>query len=109
MTVVQPGLSNDSGSVYHVVMQNGIDPAATIPQESLQSRTPSPTEAAQDPVSVEQTTASKKKNKKRKKKSAKSKASGATKAPDDEDEDHPPVLCISRNKHWRYISSYHVR
>jgi hypothetical protein len=21
----------------------------------------------------------------------------------------PPVLCISRNKHWRYISSYHVR
>lgn len=20
-----------------------------------------------------------------------------------------PVLCISRNKHWRYISSYHVR
>ena len=20
----------------------------------------------------------------------------------------PPVLCISRNKHWRYISSYHV-
>ncbi|KAI0082137.1 hypothetical protein K474DRAFT_1634056 [Panus rudis PR-1116 ss-1] len=22
-------------------------------------------------------------------------------------DDRPPVLCISRNKHWRYISSYH--
>jgi hypothetical protein len=27
---------------------------------------------------------------------------------DDNSEDRPQVLCISRNKHWRYISSYHV-
>jgi hypothetical protein len=24
-------------------------------------------------------------------------------------EHRQPVLCISRNKHWKYISSYHVR
>ena len=50
---------------------------------------------------------------KKKKKKKKSKKSGKTedpmrKATTKEDETRPPVLCISRNKHWRYISSYHV-
>ncbi|KAJ7170799.1 hypothetical protein C8R43DRAFT_1059496 [Mycena crocata] len=60
--------------------------------------------------------AQKKKKKKKPKKSASAKARDAVlatanartdaKAKDDE-AGRPPVLCISRNKHWRYISSYH--
>jgi hypothetical protein len=60
----------------------------------------------------------KKKKKKKPKKSASAKARDAelltanaktdAKAKDDA-AGRPPVLCISRNKHWRYISSYHVR
>jgi hypothetical protein len=46
--------------------------------------------------------------KKKKKKKAKKKAKTAAGAPAPEDTG-PPPLCISRNKHWRYISSYHVR
>lgn len=57
--------------------------------------------------------AQKKKKKKKPKKSAKAKEAAAAlkaKALDCPDPDgRPPVLCISRNKHWRYISSYHVR
>jgi len=53
----------------------------------------------------------KKKKKKKPKKSPKAKdATAKATAKDDGDkEGRPPVLCISRNKHWRYISSYHVR
>jgi hypothetical protein len=54
----------------------------------------------------------KKKKKRKPKKSVKAKEAAAlaakTKA-NDVDLNRPPVLCISRNKHWRYISSYHVR
>ncbi|KDQ31479.1 hypothetical protein PLEOSDRAFT_1054549 [Pleurotus ostreatus PC15] len=49
--------------------------------------------------------APKKKKKKKPKKSIKAKANAARSSPTEED--RPPVLCISRNKHWRYISSYH--
>ncbi|KAM6498846.1 hypothetical protein JOM56_006794 [Amanita muscaria] len=51
----------------------------------------------------------KKKKKKKSKKSAKAKEAAAkSKIPEASDHDgKPPVLCISRNKHWRYISSYH--
>ncbi|CAL1694850.1 unnamed protein product [Somion occarium] len=46
--------------------------------------------------------------KKKKKKAKKSmKANDTPKVSDNVDEDRPPILCISRNKHWRYISSYH--
>ncbi|KAJ7274321.1 hypothetical protein B0H12DRAFT_1088128 [Mycena haematopus] len=59
--------------------------------------------------------ATKKKKKKKPKKSAAAKARDADLAPNtkmdskakDEEAGRPPVLCISRNKHWRYISSYH--
>ncbi|KJA28368.1 hypothetical protein HYPSUDRAFT_177379 [Hypholoma sublateritium FD-334 SS-4] len=51
-------------------------------------------------------TEKKKKKKKKSKKSGKSE-DPARKATTKEDEARPPVLCISRNKHWRYISSYH--
>jgi len=50
--------------------------------------------------------------KKKKKKSKKPKAKDAGKGKTDDNpeaEGRPSVLCISRNKHWRYISSYHVR
>jgi hypothetical protein len=50
--------------------------------------------------------AQKKKKKKKPKKSAKAKAA---KAASESAQARPNVLCISRNKHWRYISSYHVR
>ncbi|KAJ7678891.1 hypothetical protein DFH06DRAFT_1165159 [Mycena polygramma] len=58
----------------------------------------------------------KKKKKKKPKKSASAKARDAALATAngkadakarDEEAGRPPVLCISRNKHWRYISSYH--
>lgn len=62
------------------------------------------------------TTTQKKKKKKKSKKSAKAKEAATGSAPskpqspqgDGDPEDRPQVLCISRNKHWRYISSYHV-
>ncbi|KAJ4471768.1 hypothetical protein C8J55DRAFT_152706 [Lentinula edodes] len=54
--------------------------------------------------------AQKKKKKKKPKKSAAAKAkdTAAKKAAESgEAEGRPSVLCISRNKHWKYISSYH--
>jgi hypothetical protein len=57
-------------------------------------------------------TSQKKKKKKKAKKSAKAKEAATPAAKTqagDMDSNRPPVLCISRNKHWRYISSYHVR
>ncbi|KAJ3710743.1 hypothetical protein C8R42DRAFT_781337 [Lentinula raphanica] len=54
--------------------------------------------------------AQKKKKKKKSKKSAatKAKEAAAKKAAEAaEAETRPSVLCISRNKHWKYISSYH--
>jgi len=51
-----------------------------------------------------------KKKKKKKSKKPKGKDAGKGKTDDSpEAEGRPSVLCISRNKHWRYISSYHVR
>ncbi|KAG6907474.1 hypothetical protein DXG01_008810 [Tephrocybe rancida] len=49
----------------------------------------------------------KKKKKKKPKKSAKAKGAAAAVQVKVESDGRPPVLCISRNKHWRYISSYH--
>lgn len=65
-----------------------------------------------DDISEVFPSAQKKKKKKKPKKSAKAKEAAASlkaKSSDPNDLDgRPPVLCISRNKHWRYISSYHV-
>ncbi|KAG6839655.1 hypothetical protein C0991_000464 [Blastosporella zonata] len=49
----------------------------------------------------------KKKKKKKPKKSTKAKEAAAQAKALQESDGRPPVLCISRNKHWRYISSYH--
>ncbi|TFK18699.1 hypothetical protein FA15DRAFT_675081 [Coprinopsis marcescibilis] len=68
----------------------------------------SPTDEHEDSLEVIE---QKKKKKKKSKKSTSAKAKETpTKAKANGAADHdcrPPVLCISRNKHWRYISSYH--
>jgi hypothetical protein len=51
--------------------------------------------------------APKKRKKKRAKKKTEPEASKSVQLSDGAPKS--PVLCISRNKHWRYISSYHVR
>ena len=80
------------------------------PPSSHSSRSVSPELFTEAPAGELQTTASKKKKKKKSKKTSKAKAtSDCPKQPVHADEDRPSVLCISRNKHWRYISSYHVR
>jgi hypothetical protein len=70
----------------------------------------SPTSIDAKVSDVTEKTTQKKKKKKKSKKSGKAKevASQAV-AQDEPESERPPVLCISRNKHWRYISSYHVR
>ncbi|KAI0756204.1 hypothetical protein C8Q80DRAFT_1092733 [Daedaleopsis nitida] len=85
------------------------------PPSTHTSRSTSPTSPLPDPptegVDNLETIASqnKKKKKKKAKKGAKVKDAPTVngKPGHDEDRDRPPVLCISRNKHWRYISSYH--
>ncbi|KAH9983768.1 hypothetical protein BJV77DRAFT_1041292 [Russula vinacea] len=59
------------------------------------------------PLDEDTTTPSKKKKKKKSKKSTKSKGESNVKPFTEDDEPGPLVLRISRNKHWRYISSYH--
>jgi hypothetical protein len=58
---------------------------------------------------LEPSVPAKKKKKKKPKKSTKAKDAAAKNKETPSQEPRPPVLCISRNKHWRYISSYHVR
>lgn len=83
--------------------------SAEIATPTTQSGATSPCLDEGDDVTV--LSSQKRKKKKKPKKSAKAKeaAAAAVKEKTQEPEDgRPPVLCISRNKHWRYISSYHV-
>ncbi|KIK30010.1 hypothetical protein PISMIDRAFT_448474 [Pisolithus microcarpus 441] len=80
----------------------------------ITSPTLAQTEALRDDGSpqpvVPPSTQKKKKKKKSKKASTKDGSSSATVQPQVDnltDAERPPVLCISRNKHWKYISSYH--
>ncbi|KAI0931179.1 hypothetical protein AcV5_005275 [Taiwanofungus camphoratus] len=81
------------------------------PPSTHSSRSSSPVQVAEDAGSGEQLNAQKKKKKKKSKKSNKAKEptspSSAGKPDEPIEDERPPVLCISRNKHWRYISSYH--
>ncbi|KAF7966415.1 hypothetical protein HWV62_38422 [Athelia sp. TMB] len=80
-----------------------------------QTLTPSPSPSSEEksliPEDSDQITVptGQKKKKKKKSKSAKARdaAAAAAKAKEELDASRPSVLCISRNKHWRYISSYH--
>ncbi|KAH9926427.1 uncharacterized protein B0H18DRAFT_1166506 [Fomitopsis serialis] len=68
----------------------------------------SPEPALDDPGSQQQKKKKKKKSKKPKtKETDTAPTANATAKARAADEERPPVLCISRNKHWRYISSYH--
>ncbi|KAI9459646.1 hypothetical protein BJY52DRAFT_1204012 [Lactarius psammicola] len=85
--------------------------------EQVPSISPSPTNStvsaspllatALSLVEEDATVAQKKKKKKKPKKRSKAKAESNTKPSIEDDEPSPLVLRISRNKHWRYISSYH--
>ncbi|KAG6860857.1 hypothetical protein C0995_006721 [Termitomyces sp. Mi166 len=76
-------------------------PLTPTTQSGATSSANEPDEFEEDVVLISQ----KKKKKKKSKKSAKAKeGAGAAQA---KESDGRPVLCISRNKHWRYISSYH--
>lgn len=92
---------------------NGISQILTPSPSTHSSEETSPIPDAPEEEQQAPTTTQKKKKKKKSKKSAKAKEAAAAKAKADSqpsgDSNRPPVLCISRNKHWRYISSYHVR
>ena len=85
---------------------NGISQVLTpSPSHSSGETSPVP-DATEEERQVPTTT--QKKKKKKSKKSPKAKEAATTGPKTDSPLDRPPVLCISRNKHWRYISSYHV-
>lgn len=77
------------------------------PPSSHSSRSTSPSPIAETSAGADHACAAKKKKKKKAKKSAKAKDASQKDKDTDGAEERPPVLCISRNKHWRYISSYH--
>ena len=88
--------------------------------EPVQILTPPPSPPlAGDDATVEATApttsaAAKKKKKKKAKKPNKAKEAATSPAPPPTptlavEENQPPPLYISRNKHWKYISSFHVR
>lgn len=80
------------------------------PTPFTQSGDTSVVEDEPTPMDLVASTNQKKKKKKKSKKNAKAKeAAAVTSAKETAGIDgRPPVLCISRNKHWKYISSYHV-
>jgi hypothetical protein len=94
-------VSTDTGRIVGQVPST--DPSTTcgVPHTS-------PTPDAALSLADDTTTTAKKKKKKKSKKSTKSKGEPNVKPLTEDDEPGPLVLRISRNKHWRYISSYHV-
>ena len=81
---------------------------STNPSITTETLTSTPRDDDTVPVVEDTTTPPKKKKKKKSKKSVKSKGEPNTKPVSGDGEPGPLVLRISRNKHWRYISSYHV-
>ncbi|KAF8531248.1 hypothetical protein JB92DRAFT_2781798, partial [Gautieria morchelliformis] len=87
-------------------------PTSVTPTWPLSSRSPSPRgldDVGSLPV-PETTSHAQKKKKKKKPKKSKAKEEGLQGEgfqPKPQDAEKPAILCISRNKHWRYISSYH--
>ena len=109
MAITQIATMIDAATNSYTITQNGYTPVSATSggSKSSSSRSTSCSEASHVAANTDQAVASKKKKKKKSKKTTKIKSNGASKAPEDGD-DERPVLCISRNKHWRYISSYHV-
>jgi hypothetical protein len=95
----------DTGGPDRIAVADATSVAQLLTPPSTHPSSPEPVE--QDEA-VEENLEDAPAKKKKKKKKAKKKAKAAAGAPAPEDTG-PPPLCISRNKHWRYISSYHVR
>jgi len=76
-------------------------PAHSLPASSSATETPH--------TEVTPSTLNKKKKKKKSKKPKCKDGVPVAPGPQTILEHRQPVLCISRNKHWKYISSYHVR
>ena len=85
-------------------------PELSTPPLTHSGRT-SPTSLEAELPDKPEVTIQKKKKKKKSKKSTKPKVISPIEKPKDtnDSEERPPILRISRNKHWKYISSYHVR
>lgn len=86
--------------------------AVPVPSSVVKNCCPLENEPILEPEADHTDSVAQKKKKKKPKKSAAAKAkdTAAKKAAESgEAEGRPSVLCISRNKHWKYISSYHVR
>jgi hypothetical protein len=94
-------------AIEHVSTDIGQIVGQEDPSMTSISHTSPPLDAALSLVE-DTTTTPKKKKKKKPKKSTKSKGEPNVKPLSEDDEPGPLVLRISRNKHWRYISSYHV-
>ncbi|KAI0640210.1 hypothetical protein C8Q77DRAFT_1085341 [Trametes polyzona] len=107
MTTTMSATCTERGSDYDDPPAPDMLPTPPSTHTSRSSSPIAPETTALD--EVETTSNSKKKKKKKAKKSAKAKDAPGSKGAGrtSEERDRPPVLCISRNKHWRYISSYH--
>ena len=105
--------------ILHHLMTLTSDTDSCTAAEPIQVLTPPPSPPlAEDDAATAATTPStsasaKKKKKKKSKKSSKAKDPVASPPPPTPtptaEENQPPPLYISRNKHWKYISSFHVR
>lgn len=69
----------------------------------------SPTISSTEPSPTRETKPADQKKRKKKKKTTKTVTNDLSPGKPTPDAERPSVLCISRNKHWKYISSYHVR
>jgi len=89
---------------------NGVhgQPTCCLSQDLVTSSNVSSTE----PSPTRQSNPADQKKRKKKKKANKARSNDSSSAPAGKPipayAERPSVLCISRNKHWKYISSYHV-
>lgn len=89
---------------------NGVhgQPTCCLSQDLLTSPNVSSTEPSPTRQSIPADQKKRKKKKKANKASTSNDSSSAPAGRPTPDAERPSVLCISRNKHWKYISSYHV-
>ncbi|KIP04167.1 hypothetical protein PHLGIDRAFT_129700 [Phlebiopsis gigantea 11061_1 CR5-6] len=100
---------DETETMYRTDAHHVLKPTILLPTppSSRSSRESSPSPITDGALVEEQNGAAKKKKKKKAKKSARSTETSPKQKGGESPEERPPVLCISRNKHWRYISSYH--
>lgn len=79
-----------------------------LAQQDLLTSSPTASSTEPSPTRESSPTDQKKRKKKKKANKASHDSSSALPGKPTPDAERPSVLCISRNKHWKYISSYHV-